>query len=267
MTGQHPLYYVVSVPGSPPSEAAVDCVARWLESSGYDAKMKLARSIPQILRAMSNRGDAVELQMELESVGVTTRCLAHRQIVHPPCVFQVVACDTSGEAITFACKERERFSVQGADAKVMVKARVHERTETRRVGRRPIGALTRHRGEAFHNSDTTFVLYLYAAGPRAFRVVQNEFDYDCLGGGKSMSSLRNFDTLVRLLRTRLGDAVYDEALCSAGTEFDKTKDSYTGCVPLTGGTRRERSRTFTDERFVQEAAWMIALARSKDEWP
>ena len=267
MTGQHPLFYVVSVPGSSPTEAAVDCVARWLESSRYDAKMKLARPIPQILRAMANRGDAVECQMELESVDVATRCLSHRQIVHSPRVFQPVACDTGGKAIAFMCKENERFSVPGADAKVMVKARVHERTETRRVGRRPIGALTRQRGEAFHSSDTTFVLYLYAAGPRAFRIVQNEFDYEFLGGGKSMSSLRNFDTLVRLLQARFEDAVYDDTLCSAGTQYDRTRDSYTGHVPLTGGTRRERSRTFTDERFVREAAWMIALTRSKDEWP
>jgi len=267
MTGEHPLYYVVSVPGALASDAAIDCVARWLESSRYDAKMKLARPLPQILRAMSNRGDAVELQMELESVGVTTRCLAHRQIVHSPRLFQAVACDTSGDAIRFACKEEELFSVSSAEAKVMVRARIRERTETRRVARRAVGALTSRHAEAYHNSDTTFVLYLYAAGPRAFKIVQNEFDYDCLGGGKSMSSLRNFDTLVRLLRARFKHAVYDEALCTAATELDKTKDTYAGYMRLTGGTTRERSRTFTDERFVREAAWMIALARSKDEWP
>lgn len=263
MSAGHPLYYVVLVPNAPRTSAAVECLARWLNVSPYDAKLKLSSVIPQILRAMSNRGDAVEMQLDLEAVQVRTRCLSHRQIVHPPVIFQTTACHVAAPAITFLCRDGEQFAVSESEAKVLVKARVRTRTETRRRGRQPSGYLTRFRAEAFHSVDSTFAMYFYTAGPRVIHVVQNEFDYDCLAGGKSMSSLRNFETLANLLRSRFPDAVYDETLCAAAGEYDKVGESYMALHPCLSAGERSHSRTFSDERFVREVAWLIALCREE----
>lgn len=266
MSSEHPLYYVVLVPSAQRTRAAVECLAHWLNVSRYDAKLKLSSAIPQILRAMSNRGDAVEMQVALDAVQVRTRCLAHRQIVHPPALFQATACHVADPGVTFLCREGEQFAVSESEAKVLVKARVRKRTETRRHGRQPSGYLTRSRGDAFHSVDSAFVMYFYTTGPRVLQVVQNEFDYDCLAGGKSMSSLRNFQTLARLLRMRFPDAVYDETLCAAAGQYEKVDESYMALHPYLGAAERKRSRTFTDERFVRDVAWLIALAKSDEEW-
>ena len=266
MSGEHQLYYVVTAPPAATDRAAAACLAAALRIAPYDARLKLAAPTPQILSALPNRSDAVELQMALDAVGVRTRCLTHVQIVHSPPLFPAIDCRMVDESVVFLCREEDVLAVADKDARVLVKARVRRRTETHVDGSRRGAMWSSSRGESSHTVDTSFRLYLYVAGPRVFEIAQHEFNYDFLGGGKSMSSLRNFATLVTLLRKRFPDAAFDESLCRAAGSFDKVGDSYVTSHGAAAGIKREHRCSFTDERFVREAAWLIALTLSAGEW-
>jgi len=266
MSADHKLYYVVTAPPVEPGEEAAACLAGALGLSRYDAKLKLAAPLPQILVAAANRADAVELQMALDQAGVRTRCLTHGQIVHTPPRFDVVACRLDPEDAKFVSAEDELIVAPYGDGKVIVKARVRERTVRSVDGRRHGAILTSSRSESTRKRETSFVLHLFVAGPRVLRIAQHEFNYACLGGGMSMSSLRNFETLTTLLAKRFPEAVFDDSLCRASGNYDKVEDSYAASQAAASGIKREHKQSYTDERFVREAAWLIALTRSAAEW-
>jgi len=266
MTHGQPYFYVVAAPCDRPGEEAVECLAQWMKVSPYDARQKLTATLPQILVAMPNRADAVEMQIALDAAGVATRCLSHYQIVHSPAIFHVVSCELADDRVTFVCKDSARVHVAPGEAKAMVKARVRRRKETHRTGRTAAGLLTHHHGEDRRGATATFVLNLYVAGPRTLRIAQETFDYSCLGPHKTLSSLDNFGILVGLMRDLFPEAILDDALCRAATDFEKVDDSYRLARPLPGSSIHERSRTLTDESFVHEAAWLIALTRTDGDW-
>jgi len=265
MSADQPLFYVVTGPGSSSTPEAAKHLAAAVGLSPYDAKLKLATAVPQILMAAANRSDAIELQMLLDGAGVPTRCLSHREIVHAPIVYQAMGCYLGDQAVTFLCKDGDTVAVPYADAKVLVKARIRTRSEKTVDGRNGAGFLSGQRRESHSERETSFLLLLYVAGPRLLEIGQQEFNYGCLGGGKSMSSLRNFEMLCSLFTKRFDGAQFDDALCRTAGSYEKVGESYSSSPGLTA-IRRERSRDFSDERFVREAAWLIALTSVEGEW-
>ncbi len=260
MAGVHKVFYVVTAPPVSADRPAAECLARALGMSTYDARLKLAAPAPQILSAAANRSDAVELQMALEEVGVPTRCFSHAEIVHRPPTYDAVGCYLGANAAVFDCKEE--FAVRAAyeDVKVIVKARVRCRAVKKIDGLKRAGIWTRARGESHADRETMLKLLLYMEGPRVVRISQHEFNYACLGGGMSMSSLRNFETLSSLLRKRFVRASFDDSLCRAAARYEKVGEEYSS-GGADAGRKRERKEMYSDERFVLEAAWMIALVR------
>lgn len=100
------------------------------------------------------------------------------------------------------------------------------------------------------------VLYVYRRGATPLLVTQSRARYDGLGTELRPSQIENFTTLIRLLRERAPDALYDERLLAPRPGLDRVR------AGATSG-----SVTATSSDGIDLLAHLIALAGSRAAQP
>lgn len=99
----------------------------------------------------------------------------------------------------------------------------------------------------FAADESALDIHAGEAGGEGFRVMADNFDYSCLGEGKSLLARDNFGALVEALRVRAPDAIFDE-------EYARLRGLLSIVWPPTERTESLGLRRERPGRFSKEAA-------------
>ena len=180
--------------------------------AGQLREMTRARTYLPLARVAS-RDEAALVERKLRALGCQVEIVSDEDLAvetRPP--KRIRRLEIGAEALTgWASAEGEAEHVEWARITLLLAGRIARRrfeVEERRGGRRAETEVVETR--EFHEDEG--VLDLYVAGSVVnWRIMAENFDYSCLGAGKSLLAAENFKRLVETLRARATASVYDDA--------------------------------------------------------
>ena len=234
-------FNVVLVPEST-SEFTVGAlpeIAEMLRLNPEDLRQILeARETLPVARA-STPGEAELIVGNLKERGLKTHVIADQDLgIEEAAPRRARSFElTENELVAHTAGGGESWSTPWNDIALLVVGRLFvreieiEERNTRKAERDIVDAREMSADEAVLDTYT-------AGGNKCWRVTAGSFDFSCLGSKKDLIALRNFSTLVEVLRVRSSGAVYDDA-------YNRVRNPLTAVWPLeqqteSRGWRRRR---------------------------
>lgn len=240
-----------------------------LGTTPYDTALLLRSPAPVPLLRTDDRARALALLARLRERGHEAVACDASAIVSADAMVQLRAFRLEVDALVVTSTSAEPERVAWADVVALVRAMHRTRTEhveknaERKfsLGRaamsggvlmtKTVTSSTKHTSE-----EREQVLYVFRRGAAPLLVTQSRARYDGLGPELRPSQIENFGTLVRLLRERAPDAVYDERLLQPRPGLDRVR---------AGATAGSLSASSSDG--IDLLAHVIALAGARAAQP
>jgi hypothetical protein len=240
-----------------------------LGSTPYDTALLLRSPPPVPLLRTDDRARALALLAKLRERGHEAVACDASAVVAADAMTQLRAFRLEADALVVTSATVEPERVAWGDVVALVRAMHRTRTEhvekssERKfsLGRAAMsgGVLmtkTVTNATKHTNEEREQVLYVFRRGAAPLLVTQSRARYDGLGADLRPSQIENFATLIRLLRERTPDAVYDERLLAPRPGLDRVR---------AGAASGSVSASSSDG--IDLLAHLIALAGSRTAQP
>jgi hypothetical protein len=239
-----------------------------LGSTPYETALLLRSPPPVPLLRTEDRARALSLLAKLRERGHEAVACDASAIVAADAMLQVRAFRVEMDELVSTSANGETERVAWVDVVALVRAMHRTRTEhvEKNAERKfSLGRAALSGGVLMTKTTTTTtkqtseereqVLYVFRRGGGPLLVTQSRARYDGLGADLRPSQIENFTTLVRVLRERAPNAVYDERLLAPRPGLDRVRAGAAG------------SSSASSSDGVDLLAHVIALAGSRAAQP
>lgn len=223
-------YDIVHIAVAPPDMlemSLVKEVATILNKDSYEIRLLLAGKIPRIVGHYQTTPIAESVAQRLRVLGLVTILCSDSELRKPSVSFRAHTLKLGEGEVIFCDKGGERRIIKATNVFLILKGTMRTYTEkeatktamkfslpaTVLTGGIPIWRRLKEKTKDLSIQTRSFVrLYDWISPDPSVEILQSDFDYSFLGAKMAPSSLTNLSTIIKELRNRLPQAVFDDRL-------------------------------------------------------